>query len=388
MHEAIVNSAFVNNIPNDVSGILRDYLIGEDKEEGIQSEETVLMNILSDEKQEVSPFCAWNPSLRFFDSLDVRAAALKKATARAFIAGNVPAGLALVRNNPWLLREEIEGTVVMGERSITLKGTPLQMLARLGDFNPIEREENEEPIGGVEQLLALDIPMVDGFAGPLTADEIKSQLNAVFPPGWDSEDRMDSLKSAVEGLVSGIEALGIHHNASWDEMRPLAEGIVNRFRATIFNLPQPESGFVFDQRIFPWFIDRFWGDDGKQGWGKRLGGEWSTKSDLLLVAGLGSLQAADTACGLQFHRRGAYKVVADKEVPKRSIHFSAGSPNFYSDLGGSFFLSLYNGSAGSRGPYRRLSLSKMLSNKNSSLAKIYADARAAIPSVTLCNPVN
>lgn len=335
-------SAFVNNIPSDLSGILRDYLTAEDKKKGIQSEEAILIGLLSDEKEEVPPFCAWNPSLKFFDGLDVRATALKTATARAFIAGNVPAGLALVRNNPWLLRAEMEGTVVMGERSITLKGTPLQILARLGDFNPIEREEKEEPIGGVEQLLALDIPTGDGLAGHLTADEIESQLNAVFPPGWDSEDGMDSLKATVEELVSEIEALNIDHEAPWNVIQPLTEDIIRRFRTTIFHLPTPTSGFVFDQRIFPWFIDRFWGNDGKRGWGKRLGHEWSTKSDLLLVAGLGSLQAADTPCGLQFHRQGVYKVVADKVVPDRSIHFSAAPPSFYSGLGLSSFLSLYN----------------------------------------------
>src|SRR5437762_6324470 len=184
MHEAIMNSAhrdstdqpksiepqpaFVNNIPSDVSGILRDYLAAEDKEEGIQSEEAILMDLLSDEKEEIPPFCAWNPALRFFDSLEMRARALKKATAMAFIAGNVPAGLALVRSYPWLIHDDMEGTGIMGERSVTLKGKPLQILARLGDLNPIEREE-KEPVGGVEQLIALDL---------LSADEIENQLNA------------------------------------------------------------------------------------------------------------------------------------------------------------------------------------------------------------------
>src|SRR5439155_17948386 len=136
------------------------------------------------------------------------------ATAKAFIAGNVNVGLALIRSNPWLIDEEMEGTVVMGEQSITLKGTPLQILARLGDFNPIPLEEKEEPIGAVEQLIALKL---------LSTEEIENQLNEVFPTGWDSEDRMKSLKAAVEDLVSGIEALDIvDPNAPWSEIRSLA----------------------------------------------------------------------------------------------------------------------------------------------------------------------
>lgn len=326
--EIVINRKFDRIGGRDLSYFLGTFLVGE-------NEEAILSAAVpADEKAEVPPRCLWDPDLSFFASFDQRADALKKAVAVHLISGNAGAGIELIGRNTWLINEEIEGTVVMGERSITLKGKPLQILARLGDLNPIELEEKDEPIGGVEQLIALDL---------LSADEIENQFNEVFLPGWDSEDRMKPLKAAVETLVKDIAALDIDPDAPWDKMRPLAEEIIHRFRATIFNLPMPDSGFIFDRRIFPWFIDRFWGGDGQKGWKELLGNAWSTKSDLLFVAGLGSLQAADSACGLQMHRQGIYKVVAEKEAPNREVHFSAGCPDFYSHLGVSAYLSLYSG---------------------------------------------
>jgi len=370
---------FLNNIPSHLSSIFRDYLTGkdeeEDKGEGIQSEEAILRDLLSDEKEEAGArvrapsFYAWDPTLPFSKSFEKRVSALKKATARAFIAGNVSAGLALVRSNPWLIHEDMEGTVVMGKRSVTLKGKPLQILARLGDLNPIW-EEKEEPIGGVEQLIALnasyvreneiykekyekkysdkeDKPPFNLPFKPLSAEEIEHQLNAVFPHGWDSKNRMEPLKAALEKLISEIAELDVDRNITLNNLLLQAKYIINQFQTTIFNLPQPETGFVFDPRILPWFIGRFWEGDRllwpQERWIDRLGGESSTKSHLVLIVGLGSLQALDTACGIQIHCRGLRKVVVNKEMPDRSIHFSSVTPNFYSRLGTVFFLSLRDG---------------------------------------------
>jgi len=166
--EIVINRKFDRFGGRDLSYFLGTFLVGE-------NEEAILSAAVpADEKAEVTPRCSWDPDLSFFASFDQRADALKKAVAVHLISGNVGAGIELIGRNTWLINEEIEGTVVMGERSITLKGKPLQILARLGDLNPIELEEKDEPIGGVEQLIALDL---------LSADEIENQFNEVFRKG-------------------------------------------------------------------------------------------------------------------------------------------------------------------------------------------------------------
>jgi len=252
--------------------------------------------------------------------------------ARQLLSVNFNEAESLVAKKPFILSSELPEVKDRHGRTLKDKNMTLfRVAAAAGAFNPRDMKTGEENYGLVER-----------FAAKMSQDEVRNQLSAQFPPGWE-EETAKRMKPYSDAIIEFGEAIINTHIPAGSTVAAECKPVVEHYLDTLKTISSKEvisTGLIFDlqlliaaRKYYSTNVHRFATLD---------------KQDLFLVIGYGSLVDKVAPGDEPIIQRGTYPVMIEGELPARGLKFSSG-------LGASFFMDDLGWGVGRRG--RRLALS-------------------------------
>ncbi|OAI48515.1 hypothetical protein AYO45_04755 [Gammaproteobacteria bacterium SCGC AG-212-F23] len=244
------------------------------------------------------------------------------------LLGNADAAEEEVRKNPYILHCVIPKIIDPrprrsnpGKEVVLMRDkTVLQVMGAAGEFNYKEMKAEDKQYGIVERLSRY-----------LPLEEVKKQLRAQFPPGWEkvTGKRLEAYTTALTTFAEGIIKTQVPAGST---VKTACEKIITLYWNALEAAANREVtvGLIICSLIYydgiKYFIDHF--DD--------FGG-WNEKSHLYWIVGYGSAQSM--ALGDKpLIRRGLRYVFECGASPDRSFADSYYLSNSTSGLGRSFLI--------------------------------------------------
>jgi len=268
----------------------------------------------------------------------------------------VEEALAIVRENPLLLRCEVEAKDPIGRR---VRGTALQIAAMAGDADLKTNITEENKKGMVERLIK---------AGDLSKEEIIEQLKCVtsFEAELANEVRNRRVLAAIKKFGNDLSEIKTGSNESFEEFQLRCKYNIDQLEAGLKSANENviTAGYIFDiailQKSIKWYKENL----------EKLNGYWSYQSDIFWVKAFGKLQTNLSFSDAVIIERGVGHWNSNQTIPARSLNNTTRL-----EIGLSTYIGYFEPKKAGDGGFpgaRAAWFDRIISNKKNSIAKLCA----------------